>query len=174
MKFYTDNLLKIWESESCVWLFTTPWIIQSMEFSQARILEGVTYPFSRGSSQPRDWTQVSINAGRFLPAEPQGKPKNTAVGSLSLLQQIFPTQELNWGLLHCRWILYQLSYQGRPIHKIKYTNWAIREDLFHEIKYILFHILYFQADSSVSINLSMCVFSCVHMDYSHARWTHGL
>ena len=114
MKFYTDNLLKIWESESCVWLFTTPWIIQSMEFSQARILEGVTYPFSRGSSQPRDWTQVSINAGRFLPAEPQGKPKNTAVGSLSLLQQIFPTQELNWGLLHCRWILYQLSYEGSP------------------------------------------------------------
>ena len=31
-----------------------------------------------------------------LPAEPQGKPKNTGVGSLSLLQQIFPTQESNW------------------------------------------------------------------------------
>ena len=37
-----------------------------------------------------------------LPAEPQGKPKNTGVGSLSLLQQIFPTQESNQGLLHCR------------------------------------------------------------------------
>ena len=49
-----------------------------------------------------------------LPAEPQGKPKNTGVGSLSLLQQIFPTQKLNWGLLHCRWILYQLSHQRRP------------------------------------------------------------
>ena len=49
-----------------------------------------------------------------LPAEPQGKPKNTGEGSLSLLQGIFPTQELNWGLLHCRWILYQLSYQGSP------------------------------------------------------------
>ena len=34
-----------------------------------------------------------------LPAEPPGKSKNTGVGSLSLLQQIFPTQELNWGLL---------------------------------------------------------------------------
>ena len=32
--------------------------------------------------------------------------------SLSLLQGIFPTQELNWGLLCCRWILYQLSYPG--------------------------------------------------------------
>ena len=27
---------------------------------------------------------------------------------------IFPTQELNWGLLHCRWILRQLSYQEAP------------------------------------------------------------
>ena len=45
-----------------------------------------------------------------LPAEPPGKPKNTGVGSLSLLRRIFPTQESNWGLLHCRWILYQLSY----------------------------------------------------------------
>ena len=49
-----------------------------------------------------------------LPAEPQVKPKNTEVGSLSLLQGIFLTQELNQGLLHCRWILYQLSYQGSP------------------------------------------------------------
>ena len=45
-----------------------------------------------------------------LSAEPQGKTKNTGVGSLSLLQWIFPTQELNQGLLHCRQILYQLSY----------------------------------------------------------------
>ena len=49
-----------------------------------------------------------------LPAEPQEKPKNTGLGSLSLLQWIFQTQESNWGLLHCRWILYQLSYQGSP------------------------------------------------------------
>ena len=50
--------------------------------------------------------------GDSLPVEPQGKPKNTGVGSLSLLQGIFLTQELNWGLLHCRRILYQLSYHG--------------------------------------------------------------
>ena len=47
-----------------------------------------------------------------LLSEPQGKPKNTGVGSLSLLQQIFPTQESNTGLLHCRQIIYQLHYQG--------------------------------------------------------------
>ena len=38
----------------------------------------------------------------------------SGVGSLSLLQQIFPTQGSNAGLLHCRWILYQLSHKGRP------------------------------------------------------------
>ena len=44
--------------------------------------------------------------------------QNTGVDSLSLLQRIFPTQEANWGLLHCREILYQLSSQGSPMRKI--------------------------------------------------------
>jgi len=50
----------------------------------------------------------------YLPTEPQGKPKNAGVGNPALLQWIFPTQESNWGLLHCRQILYQLSYEGSP------------------------------------------------------------
>ena len=50
-----------------------------------------------------------------LPSEPLGKPKNTGLVSLSLLQWLFPTQESNWGLLHCRHIIYQLSYEGSPI-----------------------------------------------------------
>ena len=40
--------------------------------------------------------------------------KNTGVGSLSLLQRNFLTQELNRGLLHCRQVPYQLSCQGSP------------------------------------------------------------
>ena len=40
--------------------------------------------------------------------------KNTGVGCHFLLQGIFPNQELNPGLLHCRKILYQLSYEGSP------------------------------------------------------------
>ena len=75
---------------------------------QARILEWVAFPFSRGSSQPRDRAHVSHITGRFF----AGKPKNTGVGSLSLLQGIFPTQESNRGLLHRRQILYRLSYEG--------------------------------------------------------------
>ena len=49
-----------------------------------------------------------------LPLEPPRKPKNTGLGSLFLLQGIFLIQELNQGLLHCRQILYQQSYQGSP------------------------------------------------------------
>ena len=70
-------------------------------------------PSSRGSSQPSHRTQVSCIARGFFTESP-GKPKNTGVGRLSLLQGIFLTQESNRVLLLCRWILYQLSYQGTP------------------------------------------------------------
>ena len=43
--------------------------------------------------------------------------QNTAVGRLSLLQGIFPTQGLNPRLPHCIWILYQLSHKGSKIRK---------------------------------------------------------
>ena len=39
---------------------------------------------------------------------------NTGVHNLALFQRIFSTQESNQGLLHCRWILYQLGHQGSP------------------------------------------------------------
>ena len=78
--------------------------------------------------------------------------RNTGVGSLPLLQGIFPTQRLNPGLSHCRHILYQLSHKGstRVLEWVAYpfssgssqprnltrvlcitsgffTNWVIRE-----------------------------------------------
>ena len=46
----------------------------------------------------------------------------TKVGSLSLSHRIFQTQELNQGLLHYRWILYQLSYQESPNVRVKIGN----------------------------------------------------
>ena len=45
-----------------------------------------------------------------LLSEPPEKLQDVGVGSLSLFQGIFQTQESNLGLLHCRRILYQLSY----------------------------------------------------------------
>ena len=58
----------------------------SMGILQARILEWVAMPSSRGSFQPRVQTEVSHTAGRFLPSEPPGKSLCTEVGSLSLLR----------------------------------------------------------------------------------------
>ena len=59
-------------SESHVQLLSTPWTIQSTEFSRSG-LEWVAFPFSRGSSQPRDLTQAPALQLYSLPAEPQGK-----------------------------------------------------------------------------------------------------
>ena len=78
---------------------------------QARILQWVAFPFLGDLPKPGNEPRSPALQADFLPAEPQGKPKNTGVGSLSLLQQILPTQESYQGRLHYRQILYKLSYQ---------------------------------------------------------------
>ena len=62
--FCKHNML--WKSLSRVRLYSTPWTIQSMEFSRPVYWRGVAFPFSRGSSQPRDPTQPSRIVGRFF------------------------------------------------------------------------------------------------------------
>ena len=103
-----------WKLFSPIWLFVTPWTIQSMEFSRPEYWSGKPFPspgdFPNLGIEPRSPT-LQVDS---LPAEPPRKPKNRGVGSLSLLQRIFLTQEVNWGLLHCRRLLYQLSNQGSP------------------------------------------------------------
>ena len=97
--------------------------------------------------------------------------QSTEVGSLSLLQEIFPTQGLNPGLTHYRRILYQLSHQGSPgiLEWVAYpfssrssqprnqtkvsciaggfsTNWATREALFlvlQEYNISFYYLLWF-------------------------------
>ena len=61
---------------------------------QARILEWVAVAFSRGIFLRIELRSPALQADP-LPAEPPGKPKNTGVRSLFLLQQIFPTWESN-------------------------------------------------------------------------------
>ena len=78
-----------------------------MEFSRPEYWSG--QPFPSPGDLPNPGIEPRVES---LLAEPQGKLKNTGVGSLSLLQQIFLTQEWYWGLLHCRQILYHLSHQG--------------------------------------------------------------
>ena len=96
--------------------------------------------------------------GLYSPWNSPGQ--NTGVGSLSLLQGIFPTQGSNPGLPHCRWILYQLSHKGSPgiLEWVAYpfysgsswpqngtgvsciagrffTNWAMREGNGNSLQY---------------------------------------
>ena len=105
--------------------------LQPHELQPARLL--CSWGFSRHGYQsglpcpppedlPNPWTEPRSPTLKVdsLPSEPPGKPKNTGVGSLSLFQGIFPTRELNRSLLHCRWILYQLSYQESSGY-IQYT-----------------------------------------------------
>ena len=85
---------------------------------QARTLEWVAVHFSRGSSQPRDWTQVS-NPGllhcRWIldHLSHEGNPRKLDWVAYPF-SRIFPTKELYSDLLHYRRILYQLGYQGNP------------------------------------------------------------
>ena len=72
--------------------------------------------------------------------------QNTGVGSLSFLQGLFPTQGSNRDLLHCRWILYQLSYslpvepQGKPkntgVGSLSLLQWLFPT---HELNWGLLH-----------------------------------
>ena len=59
--------------------------------------------------------KVKVASDCLGPDSPWNSPgQNAEVVSLSMLQWIFPTQESKQSLLHCRQILYQLSYQGSP------------------------------------------------------------
>ena len=100
-------------SLSRVRLFATVWTVTlqaplSLGFSRREYWSGLLF------SSPEDLPDPGIEPRSpalqvdSLLSEPPGKPKNTVVDSLSLLQGIFPTQESNWVLLHYKWILYQL------------------------------------------------------------------
>ena len=115
------NTVKVKVAQSC------PTLCNSMDCSppgssvhgilQAGIMEWVAIPFSKNLPNPGNKPRSPVLQVDSLSSEPPGKPKNTGVGSLSLRQEIFPTQKSNRGLLHCRWILYQLSHQGSPNKK---------------------------------------------------------
>ena len=102
---------------SRVQLCVTPWTVArqaplSMGILQGRVLQWVAMPSSRGSSQPRSPTLQADS----LPSEPPGKRENTGVGSLPLLQWVFPTQELNQALLSMESLqARKLDWVGLPL-----------------------------------------------------------
>ena len=101
-------------------------LLFAWEFFRQEHGSGLPYPPSGDLPNPRLEPRCPAMQSDSLPSEPPGKPMNTGLVILSLLQGIFLTQESNWGLLHCRQFLYQLSYQGRSNSKIfdgkKQTN----------------------------------------------------
>ena len=71
----------------------------------------ITQLISKIESESRSVVSDSLRP-RGLYSSWNSPGQNTGVGSCSLLQGIFPTQESNPGLLHCRQIPYQLSHEG--------------------------------------------------------------
>ena len=74
-----------------------PW-----RFSRQEYWSGLSCPRPGDLPNPGIKARTPTLQADSLPYEPPGKHKDTGVGSLSLLQGNFPTQELNKGLLHCR------------------------------------------------------------------------
>ena len=131
------------KSLSHVQLFVTPWTVAyqappSMGFSRQEYWSEVPFPSPGNLPSPGNEPGSPALAGGFFTTcatcesesrsvvsdslrphglySPWNSPgQNTRVGSLSLLQGIFPTQGLNPGLLHCMRILYQLSHKGSPL-----------------------------------------------------------
>ena len=100
---------------SRVRLFVTPMDCTVRGILQARILEWVTFPFSRGIF-PTQGSNSGLSHCRqiFYQLSYQGSPRILEWVAFPFSRGIFPTQGSNPGLLHCRQILYKLSHQGRP------------------------------------------------------------
>ena len=109
----TQKLLaQSWANVTCSVMLDSVWSHGlSVELSRQEYWSGLPFPSPGDLPNPGIKPRSPVLQVDPLPAEPQRKPKNAGVGSLSFLLWIFPTQESNRDLLHCRQILYQLSCQ---------------------------------------------------------------
>ena len=108
-------------SLSRVELFATPWTVACqaplfMGILQKEYWRRLPCPPTGDLPSPGKEPRSPALQVDSLPSDPPGEPKNASVGSLSCLQGIFLTQESNQDFLHCKWILFQLSYHGSPMH----------------------------------------------------------
>ena len=93
--------------------YSLPRLLCPWGFS-GKILEGVAMPSSRGSSQPRDQTQISRTASGFLIIWATRETQEHWSGYPITSPGDLPDPGIKPALLHCRRILYQLGYQGSP------------------------------------------------------------
>ena len=114
----------IWKSRAkCAtgWKMSLP-LEQELHRDHREYAEGF-YTILNSESKSCSVTLDSVGPhGLYSPWNSPGQ--NTGVGSCFHLQGIFPTQGSNPGLLHCRQILYQLSYQGSPILNISSAQFS--------------------------------------------------
>ena len=89
-----------------------------MEFSRPEYWSGLPFPSPGDLPNPAIEPRSPALQVDSLPAEPQGKPKNTGVGDLSLLQRNFLTQEPNGGLLVLQTDSLPTELPGKPMKGI--------------------------------------------------------
>ena len=110
------NLFSYISESVSVWLFVTPWTAAcqaslSMKFFRQEYWSGLPFPSPGNLPDPGIEPRSPALQADYLPAEPQGKPKNTGVGSQSLLQRSWPRNQT------------RISCIARRL----FTSWATRE-----------------------------------------------
>ena len=133
-----------------------------MGFSRPEYWRGQPFPSPGDLPNPGIEPRSPTLQAASLLAEPQGKPKNSGVGSLSFLQQIFQIRKSNQGLLHCRRILYQLCYQGSP------NNISVQFSSVTQSRLIFVTLWTAARQASVSITNSWSLLSSC----PSSRWCH--
>ena len=107
LRLFSEPLFLDFQNTQCIHLL-------KLLFSVIIIFLTISPNFLRSLKKWKSLSHVRLFASPWLYSLCNSPGQNSGVGSLSILQQIFLTQGSNWGLLHCRRILYQLSYQGSP------------------------------------------------------------
>ena len=107
---YSDNLRAY--SKIPVWFLEKSINKHSFLSKSMALLTFIAFTFRRVKWKSPSCLRLFATHGLYSPWNSPGQ--NTGV-RISLLQGIFPSQGLNWDLLHCRRILYQLNYQGSPL-----------------------------------------------------------
>ena len=170
----------VWASSRSWWWTGKPGVLQSLGLQRVR-QDWATKLSGRHSLikvlQGWKWSESvshSVVSNSLLYSPWNSPGQNTAVRSHSLLQGIFPTQGLNPGLPHCRWILYQLGHKGCPVQgccPLKGKQWLVTP----EVCFTCFWTLHKQTHTiCVLLGLSIAHQDPLFMGFSKEEYWSGL
>ena len=132
------------KSLSHVWPFATLWTVAhqallSMGILQARILEWVAMPSSRGSSQPKDRAQVSCIAGRFFTVWATDKLLRRSWQG-SEIRPGGPVDPEEFAQINCIYYRWQIVDNRNPLNCLMkfIAKWLIRNIFFEAEMYQLY------------------------------------